>query len=51
MVLSKYRYKYSAAVYTEFIKPGASMESRHCGQDKIIFDSRLYELGVTFSHE
>ena len=24
-------------LYTEFIKPGASMEPRHCGQDKRIF--------------
>ena len=25
------------SLYTEFIKPGASIESRHCGQDKRIF--------------
>ena len=27
----------SDSEYTEFIKPGASIESRHCGQDKRIF--------------
>ena len=42
--------KFLHTKYTLFQKPGANMESGHCGQDKRIFHarSRLLELGVWF---
>ena len=37
MTMKNRRIKKLPFLYTEFIKPGASMESMHCGQDKRIF--------------